>query len=76
MPAGTLRLPTGGLYLTNYVTSEGNWLLQIVFRGFISKGVNTYACTTVLEFWTILDYFVYAHCLKSPKNLFKLQVIM
>jgi hypothetical protein len=42
----TLRLHTGGLYLTNYVTSEGNWLHQILFRGFIAKGVNTYAHTT------------------------------
>jgi hypothetical protein len=30
------------LYLTNYVTSEGNWLHQILFRGFIAKGVNKY----------------------------------
>ena len=37
-----LRLYTGGLYLTNYVTSEGNWLHQILFRGFIAKGVNIY----------------------------------
>jgi hypothetical protein len=37
------RLHTGGLYLTNYVTSEGNWLHQVLFRGFIAKGVNTYA---------------------------------
>ena len=29
----TLRLHTGGLYLTNYVTSEGNWLHQSLFRG-------------------------------------------
>ena len=42
-----LRLHTGGLYLTNYVTSEGNWLHQILFRGFIAKGVNTYACTAI-----------------------------
>jgi hypothetical protein len=42
----TLRLHTGGLYLTNDVTSEGNWLHQILFRGFMAKGVNTYACTT------------------------------
>jgi hypothetical protein len=42
----TLRLQTGGLYLTNYVTSEGNWLHQILFRGFIAKGVNTNARTT------------------------------
>ena len=46
----TLRLHTGGLYLTNYVTSEGNWLHQILFRGFIAKGVNTYAHTTFLCF--------------------------
>ena len=39
----TLRLHTGGHYLTNYVTSEGNWLHQILFRGFIAKGVITYA---------------------------------
>ena len=42
----TLRLHTGGIDLTNYVTSEGNWLHQILFRGFIAKGVNTFACTT------------------------------
>jgi hypothetical protein len=42
----TLRLHTGGLYLTNYMTSEGNWLHQILFRGFIAKGVNTYANTS------------------------------
>ena len=29
----TLRLHTGELYLTNYVTSEDNWLHQILFRG-------------------------------------------
>jgi hypothetical protein len=29
----TLRLHTGALYLTNYVTSEGNWQQQILFRG-------------------------------------------
>ena len=44
----TLRLHTGGLYLTNYVTSEGIWLHQILFRGFIAKGVNTYVPTTFL----------------------------
>ena len=42
----TLRLHTGGLYLINYVSSEGNWLHQTLFRGFIAKGVNTYARTT------------------------------
>jgi hypothetical protein len=44
----TLRLHTGGLYLTNYVTYEGNWLHQILFRGFIAKRVNTYTPTTFL----------------------------
>ena len=34
----TLRLHTGGLYLSNYVTSEGNWLHQILFIDFIAKG--------------------------------------
>ena len=29
---------TDGLYLTNDVTSEGNWLHQILFRGFTAKG--------------------------------------
>jgi hypothetical protein len=38
----TLRLHTGGHYLTNYMTSEGNWLHQILFTGYIAKGVNTY----------------------------------
>ena len=40
------RLHTGGLYLTKYVTSEGNWLHYILFRGFIANGVNTCARTT------------------------------
>ena len=83
----TLRLQTGGLYLANYVTSEGNWLHQILFRGFIAKGVNTYAHTTFpfffLEFfetsyftspiWTILCMSM---AWNSNKNLFKLQVVM
>ena len=42
----TLKLHTGGLYLSNYVTYEGNWLHQILFRGFIAKGVNTSVHTT------------------------------
>jgi hypothetical protein len=46
----TLRLHTVGLYLTNDVTSEGNWLHQVLFRGFIVKGVNTYTRTTFLFF--------------------------
>ena len=37
---------TGGLNLTNDVTSEGNWLHQILFRAFIAKEVNIYARTT------------------------------
>jgi hypothetical protein len=41
----TLRLHTGELYLTNVVTSEGNWLHQILCRGFIAKGVNTFTFT-------------------------------
>ena len=53
----TLRLHTGGLNLTNYVTSEGNWLHQILFRGFIAKGVNTYARTT-------FPFFIFSHFLK------------
>ena len=40
-----------GLYLINYVTSEGNWLHQILFSGFIAKGVNTYACTNFQFFF-------------------------
>jgi hypothetical protein len=28
----TLRLHTGGFYFIKYVTSEGNWLHQILFR--------------------------------------------
>jgi hypothetical protein len=42
----TIRLHTGGIYLTNDVTSEGYWLHQILFKVFIAKGVNTYAHTT------------------------------
>ena len=37
---------TRGIYLTNYATSEGNLLHQILFRGFLAMGVNTYAHTT------------------------------
>jgi hypothetical protein len=63
----TLRLHTVGLYLTNYVTSEGNWLHQILFRGFIAKGVSTSAI------WTILCMSI----IWNPnKNVFKLQVLM
>ena len=54
----TLRLHTGGLYLfIIYVTSEGNCLHQILFRGFISKGVNTYDRTTFLFFSFFCDSF-------------------
>jgi hypothetical protein len=72
-----LRLHTGGLYLTNYVTSEGNWLHHILFMDFIAKGVNTYACTTspflIFNFFKVMfsfhftnwDYFVYVHYMKS-----------
>jgi hypothetical protein len=34
----TLRLHTGGIYLIDYVTSEGNWVHQILCWGFIAKG--------------------------------------
>ena len=67
----TLRLHTGGLYLTNNVTSEGNWLHQILFWDFMVKEVKTYARTTfffVLFFsfhFTNLDYFVYVRYMKS-----------
>ena len=67
-------LHTGGLYLTISVPSEGIWLHQILFSGFIAKGVNTYARTTFQFFYmyiflnmffsfhfTNLDYFVYVH---------------
>ena len=73
-----VKLHTGGLYLTNYVTFEGNWLHQILFRGFIAKGMNTYARTTFQFFilyyllkqvhfflFTNLDDFVYVHYNKS-----------
>ena len=86
----TLRLHTGGLYLINYVTSECNWLHQILFRGFIAKGVKTYACTTFrfyfLEFWSYFFIFYFSSpiltilCMSITwnlnKNLFKLQVVM
>ena len=54
----TLRLHTGGLYLTNYVTSEYNWLHQILFRGFIAKGVISYGRTT-FPFLFCIIYFVF-----------------
>ena len=54
----TLRLHTGGLYLTNYVTSEGNWLHQILFRGFIAKG-GEYICTHHFSVFTCLKKNIY-----------------
>jgi uncharacterized membrane protein len=70
------------------VTSEGNCLHQILFRGFIAKVVNTFARTTFLflifvifgrvfhftsPIWTILCMSI----TRNPnKNLFKLQVVM
>ena len=42
--------------LSNYVTSEGNWLHQILFRGFIAKGVNTYALTTFFSFFCFFNF--------------------
>ena len=87
----TLRLHTGGLCLTSYVTSEGNWVHQILFRGFVANGLNTYTRTTFafcifkiffetsyfFKFHTTnFDCFVYVHSMKSPKNQFKLQVVM
>ena len=53
------------LYLTNYVTSEANWLHQILFRGIIAKeGEYIYKLFFKFHF-TNLDYFVYAHYMKS-----------
>ena len=74
----TLRLHTNGIYLTIYVTSEGNWLHQILFRGFVANGVNTvHMYKSLFSFhFTNLDDFVYVHYMKSTKNLFKLQVVM
>ena len=86
----TLWMHTCGLYLTNYVTSEGNWLHLILFRGFIAKGVNTYARTTFLFwiFWHFLKhviFFISHHqfgllcmsiTLNPNKNQFKLHVVM
>ena len=62
----TFRLHTGGLYLTNYVTSEDHWLHQILFRGFIATGVNTYVRTTFqflifLHFWKQVIFFISLH---------------
>ena len=59
----TLRLHIGGLYLANYVTSEGNWLLQILFRGYIAKGVNRYAGTTFPGF--LLTFLIHKFFLIS-----------
>ena len=87
----TLKMHTGGLYLTNYVTSEGNWLHQILFRGSIANGVNTY-CVHAPFFNFFLHFFETSYffnftspiwailCMSitgnSPKNQFKLQVVM
>ena len=47
VPACLVVLQTLGPFRTfNCVTSEGNWLHQILFKDFIAKGVNTYARTT------------------------------
>ena len=86
----TLRLHTGGLYLTNYVTSEGNWLHQILFRCFIAKEVNTFTHNTFpFLIICIFNYYFFFH-LTSPiwtilcmsitrnpnKNQLKLQLVM
>ena len=69
--------------LTN-VTSEGNWLHQILFRGFIAKGVNKYVLTTFLFFFFIflislhqfqVFYVCPLHEFQIKINL-KLQVVM
>jgi hypothetical protein len=86
----TLRIHTGGLYLTNYVTSEGNWLHQILFRCFIANGVNTYAHSTFpLYSWEFFETSPFFHftspiwtileksiTLNPNKNQFKLKVVM
>ena len=77
--------------LTNYVTSEGNWLHQILFRGFIAKGTNTDAHTTFpfiffFKFFETSNFFHFTStiwpilCILSiawnpNKNQFKLQVV-
>ena len=55
--------------------TEGNWLHQILFRGFIAKGVNTYALTT-FPFFTIFFSFHFTNLGYTNKNEFKLQVVM
>jgi hypothetical protein len=75
----TLRLHTGGLYLTNYMTSEGNWLHQILFRGFIAKGgrhmhAPRLKCLKKNE-TTFFSPLLTILC-KSKSNQFKLQVVM
>ena len=87
----TLRLHTGALYLTNYVTSEGNWLHDILFRGFIAKAwILMHASLVRLFLLFILFYYSYYFHFISPiltilrisirwnpnKNQFKLQGVM
>jgi hypothetical protein len=79
----TLRLHTWGLFKTNYVTSESNWLHHILFRGFIAR--TTFPLLIHLHFlktsyflnftspnWTILCMSIR---LNPNKNPFKLQVV-
>ena len=84
----TLRLHTGGLYLTNYVNSECNWLHQILFMVFIATVVNTYARTTFLFFiynflkqviFSLHQFALFCVCRLheiQPKIHLKLQVVM
>ena len=76
----TLRLHTGGLYLTNYLTSEGYWLHQILFRGFKAKGVNRWECTTfqLLFLFQFTDWTIWCMSitLNLKRNPLKWQVVM
>jgi hypothetical protein len=83
----TVRLHTGGLYLTNYVTSEDIWLHQI--WGLHRKG-GEYICThhisvlnwknNVIFFFILLHQFgLFCVCPLHEiqiKNQIKLQVVM
>ena len=55
----TLRLQTSALYLTNYITSKGKWLHQILFRGFIAKDIQyiQYICTYYFSIFYFVNFF-------------------
>ena len=70
----TIRLHTGGLHFTNYVTFEGNWLHQNFHSTCQFSVFYFFFIYIFFSFhFTNLDYFVQIHHIKK---YFKLQVGM